>query len=164
MRFTLRELFAILIVAAALSALLVPAVSRARRDSNSSRCASHLVALGRALHEYAVRLGNDDRLRYPPMRGGALWLSLVRTSPPLVEPGALVCPSDRRGWTTVSLPLVYRGPATDPARLAGADPLGADGEAWHSPFPSNVLLKRGDVRSVAADDPLWRAAERTTAP
>lgn len=113
------------------------------------------MALGHALHDYAVRLGNDDRLRYPPMRGGRLWRSLVETSPPLLDPAHLLCPASRDG---------YRGPAGDPARIDQAGPLGADPDPGHAPLPGNVLLKRGDVHAVHRDHPLWLEAARTTLP
>lgn len=59
--FTLIELLTVIAVIAVLSAILIPAVGRARESANQSKCVSNLRQIGVAVQSYA----NDHKGRYP---------------------------------------------------------------------------------------------------
>lgn len=59
--FTLIELLTVIAVIAVLSAILIPAVGRARESANQSKCVSNLRQIGVAVQSYA----NDHKGKYP---------------------------------------------------------------------------------------------------
>ena len=59
--FTLIELLTVIAVIAVLSAILIPAVGRARESANQSKCISNLRQIGVAVQSYA----NEHKGRYP---------------------------------------------------------------------------------------------------
>jgi hypothetical protein len=158
----------VLCVPGVLAALLLPAISRAIRNAKITRCVNNLAQLYTMEHNYAAMFGGQDRLM-PAETGGAFWLKLTQTTPPLID-GALAggefnifsCPLEgapNSGTTD------YRGPAIDinDRRVADGDPVGADREHNHGPGEGgNVIRKSGDVLTVSPSDPLWTQAARRT--
>ncbi len=141
-----------------LAALLLPAIARSVQSSKIAQCRSNLVQLNTAMAQYRVQFGKD-----PAATGGAYWLTLRDTNPPLVDPVLLQCPLEGNPGAGTD----YRGPAEDPALYGEGDPLGADMEGNHSRrgrSGGNVLRKSGDIMHVEPTDPLWAAAATKTVP
>ena len=96
--FTLVELLVVIGIIAVLISLLLPALSRAREQSNRMKCLANLRSLGQALYLYA----NDFQDRLPngnppgdgnPADGDQVLVSLAQRYD--MPPGVFHCPSDR---------------------------------------------------------------------
>jgi prepilin-type N-terminal cleavage/methylation domain-containing protein len=166
--FTLVELLVVIVIIGILAALLLPAIARAMRNAKITGCVNNLAQLWKMEHNYAAQHG-DGAGTMPDVTGGAFWLKLSQTTPPLIDPTSadiFSCPA-----TGVLLPpgqVAYLGPATNINSVAAwgdADPVGADKTGNHNPGESNnVLRKSGDVVSVPTTDPLWTQTLSKCAP
>src|SRR4051812_5344357 len=68
--FTLVELLVVIAITAILAALLLPALSRGKKQARSASCKNHLRQAGLALQMYVP----DNNNTYPPaMDGGKIW-------------------------------------------------------------------------------------------
>src|SRR4051794_20183128 len=91
--FTLVELLVVIGIIAILIAMLMPALSRARAQANSTKCQSNLRTIGQALMIYA---NNNRGWLYPPEHGyGTLepWPVFV-FKPAVPYPPVMICPAD----------------------------------------------------------------------
>lgn len=148
---TIVEVTAAITIVGIVIALLIPAWSRSARFDKVLGCQGHLRALYQAKGK-AAPPGPDDF-------GGAYWVRLTKTSPPLVAADVLRCP-------LLELPdapaCQYLGPAADPSKFDPKDPLGSDLERNHSSDGKqggNVLLINGEV--VTDHTGIWGGATRS---
>jgi len=162
-RWTLRSLLAVVILAAVVAAIVMPMMERTRRLERTTGCVSNFSNLWKMQHNYMVTYGGESRTLLVET-GGDFWLELTQTTPPLIDStlnDIFLCPvrrsTDRR--------TDYRGPASNANRLADGDPVGADIDGNHGRGEGgNVLRKSGDVQTASADDPMWLRAAVTTRP
>jgi len=162
------ELLVVIVIIGILAALLLPAIARAMRNAKITACMNNLAQLWKMQHSYAAQYG-DGAGTMPDVTGGAFWLKLSQTTPPLIDATSAdiySCPA-----TGVLLPagqVAYLGPASNINAIAlwgDADPVGADKVGNHTVNESNnVLRKSGDVLSVPVLDPLWALTLSKCAP
>jgi hypothetical protein len=126
------------------------------------KCASNIRTLWLCCFNYAAQYGRPNGLM-PLETGSDFWLKLKKTPKPLLsKPDPLFCPLADHDWTVDQ--TSYRGPAVNVNKMEDTDPVGADFDGNHGAGKGgNVLIRTGDVRHYAADDPGWKAAaEKTT--
>lgn len=147
---TIVEITAAITVVGIAVALLIPAWIRSSRFDKVLACQGNL----RTLHQAQAKAPPPG----PEDFGRAYWVRLTKTSPPLVQPTALRCPLVHAADAP---PCQYLGPATDPSKFDGKDPIGCDMEYNHSADGKqggNVLLKSGEV--VTDHTGIWGGATR----
>jgi hypothetical protein len=146
---------AVLVVGLALGSVALTA--RVQEEDRVRKCAANLAGLWKAQLDYAVNFGGPDR-EFVWSCGPEFWESLRARDESVA--GHFQCPVediDDHGCD-------YRGPCGDPKLLRETDPVGADLDGNHGRGRGgNVLLRSGEVRTVKADDALWRAAGERTA-
>lgn len=146
---TIVEVTAAITIVGIVIALLVPAWVRSARFDKVLGCQGNL----RTLHQAKAAPPGPDEF------GGAYWVRLTKTSPPLVAADALRCPL----FQLPDAPACqYLGPAADPSKLDAKDPLGSDLEHNHSSDGKqggNVLLNSGEV--VTDHTGIWGGATRS---
>jgi prepilin-type processing-associated H-X9-DG protein len=101
--FTLPELVVVIGLAMLLVGMLLPSISRARRQAQSIVCRAQLQQLGTALTVYA----NENRGHLYPFRGwppvGPTWREILFDEP---DPAVLICPTGE-GEETLSYQLSF---------------------------------------------------------
>jgi prepilin-type N-terminal cleavage/methylation domain-containing protein len=160
--FTLVEMMVVIVIIGILAGLLLPVLFHAITNAKILQCANNLSQLYKLGTCYAT----THQGRWPSGQGDALWLSLKRTRPPLLEGrhvGILSC--QLMDQPCGSEETHYRGPGIPFGRLGGADPCGADRSGNHGETnPINVLLKDGSVQQIERDDPLWELCDAKLSP
>jgi len=151
----------VLLVGGVLAALLLPAVSRAKRQALRTNCAGNLRSLHQAAMIYSVQHGGRNRL-LPPETGGAFWLKLAEGPKPVIDnPSIFLCPCREPGGRAGGVD--FRGPAGNANRFEDSDPMGADRVGNHGQGAGgNVLTKMGSVQEHSETEPLWREAATKT--
>lgn len=147
---TIVEVAAAVTLVGIVVALLVPAWSRSNRFDQVLACQQNLHTLHKA--QLSAPAPGPDQL------GGAYWVRLTKTSPPLVDASRLRCPLVHAADAPA---CQYLGPSRDPAGADAKDPIGSDLQLSHSPDEKqggNVLLKSGAV--VSDHTGIWGAATR----
>ena len=151
--FTLVELLVVIAVIAILAALLLPALSHAKRKARMSQDINHLHQFGRAGTMWA----NDHEGYYPwmlePDEGGTknttIWADHIRVMQKELENlNVLVCPFDKE-----------RKPAPDWASLAGFDNVSYF--LGMNAVQSRLTLLSGDAAFTGGGggvDPFWNSA------
>ncbi len=157
--FTLVELLVVIVIIGILAALLLPAIARAIRNAKLTACVNNLAQLWKMQHNYGVQFSGGTG-EMPDSTGGAFWLKLTQTSPPLISPsGADVFSCPALGSPLPAGQTSYMGPATNinsEINFQDGDPVGADKTGNHIATDAlNVLRKSGDVLSVGTGDALW---------
>ena len=120
-------------------------------------CASNLSQLYKLATIYSANHNGE----WPTARGESFWLSLAKTTPPLIEADLL---------SILSCPLMdeecapgechYRGPRLPWTQLKPTDPIAADNIGNHGDgYGVLVLLKNGNVLEIGPDNPLWKKCE-----
>ena len=149
------------------SAMVITSYLRSNRNSRVTSCVSNLSQLWKMQWNYAVHFGGPDK-RMPTETGGAFWLVLRRTDPPLIDDMLLTifsCPV--KGRRPLRDATDFRGPHIDvnSTKIGDGDPVGADKIGNHgSGKGGNVIRKSGDVITVPEDDPFWLLAAEKTIP
>jgi len=141
----------------ALCAVIQDAGTRGRL----TECSNNLSQLWKMQWNYMAQFGGRAKLM-PPDTGGAFWLALSKTTPPLIDESLhdiYRCPASAKPAAAGATD--YRGPAGDVNTFGDGDPVGACEDPGHGPFVV-VLRKSGDVMSVSRDDALWKAALEKT--
>ena len=166
--FTLVELMAVVGIVSAVTAMLLPALTRAREVARSVRCASNLHQLGVAAANYAAQ----SRGRYPPNTSttspAAYWYDAQRfgvvlpptqTTPTDARPGGnvYVCPDDFWGEVRVSYAMnAWASSAVDPS-VSSQSP--ASGRLWTPRTgPASKLILFAEAYSGTASGTGWSAA------
>jgi hypothetical protein len=145
---TIVEVTAAVTIVGIVIAILIPAWNHSARYDQVLACQANL----KSLYQASQKAPSSDEL------GGAYWVRLTKTSPPLVDASTLRCP-----FVTAANapPCHYLGPAQHPDKLDAKDPLGSDFERNHSDDVKqggNVLLKSGEV--VTDHTGIWGGATR----
>ena len=148
-----------------LAALLLPAIARATRNAKATACVNNLAQLWKMEHGYRVQFGGTAKAM-PHETGGAFWIKLTQTNPPLIDSSLkdiFQCPM--KGTPNAAGTTDYRGPASRVETMSDGDAVGADRIGNHGALEGgNVLRKSGDILTVSDSDPLWRSAGSTTIP
>ncbi len=161
------ELLVVIVIIGILAALLLPAVTRAIRNTKITKCASNMRQLWQMQINYATQFGGTDR-NFPVETCQNFWIKLGQTNPSLIDTtlkDIFACPLE--GNVNAALTTDYRGPN---ANINGADwkdgdPVGSDRGTNHgSNEGGNVLRKSGDVTTLAATDALWALAGQKLCP
>ena len=151
--FTLVELLVVIAVIAILAALLLPALSHAKRKARMTQDINHLNQFGRAGNMWA----NDHEGYYPwmlePDEGGTknttIWADHIRVMQKELENlNVLVCPFDKE-----------RKPAPDWASLAGFDNVSYF--LGMNATPLRLTMLSGDAAFTGGGggvDPFWNSA------
>ena len=166
--FTLVELTVVVGIVSALTAMLLPALTRAREVARMTRCASNLHQIGVAAANYAAQsrgwyppntsTTSPAAYWYDPQRFGLL-LPPTPTTPTDVRPGGnvYVCPDDTWGEVRVSYAMnAWASSAVDPS-VSGQSP--ASGRLW-TPRTGQAaqLILFAEAYSVTASGTGWAAA------
>lgn len=147
---TIVEVAAAVTIVGIAIALLIPAMNRSSRYDQVLACQANL----KKLHEASLKAPPPN----PTELGGAYWIRLTKTTPPLVEASVLRCPLVHAADAPA---CQYLGPAQHPDKIGDKEPLGSDYERNHSDDVKqggNVLLKSGAV--VTDHTGLWGGATR----
>jgi hypothetical protein len=144
------------------AAVLVPATSKAIVRAKATSCANNLSQLWRMQCVYMAQFGGRQK-KMPSATGGAFWLALSKTEPPLIDESMaemFICPLSgqpaRPGFTS------YRGPKRDVSTLAEGDVVGCCEPGCHPGGSINVLLKSGEVIEVNPGEELYQKALKDT--
>jgi prepilin-type N-terminal cleavage/methylation domain-containing protein len=156
--FTLVELLVVIVIIGILAALLLPAISRAIKNAKLTNDTNNLKQLWTMQNNYMCQFSKQKLM--PPDTGGAFWLKLTMTTPPLIDSSLTDI------FDCSFTPLVagagtceYRGPASDVNSFLDADPVGADLVGSHGPSEGGVVLRKScDAMGVMETDPTWLAA------
>jgi len=147
---TLLEIVVIVVVIGILAALLTPCIP-------PTRCGISYDDNLRQLYVLGTVYASTHKGNWPDTKGGALWMSLAKTSPPLIEPEQLEllgCPV-RGDWEPGQCD--YLGPGKPLSELKPGDAVVACKPGNHGDAASgNVLLKDGSVVEVPFTDPIWK--------
>ena len=134
-------------------------LQRGIQRAKETSCANTLRTLWNHQQKYAEEFGGPAK-KFPDATGGAFWLALAKTDPPLVSENALevfVCPvrgdDARANFTT------YRGPVKKASELKAADPVGC---CVHAGGNVVVLYKSGEVKTLDPEDAAAKAAVEAT--
>jgi prepilin-type N-terminal cleavage/methylation domain-containing protein len=167
--FTLVELLVVIVIIGILAALLLPAIARAIRNSKVTRCVNNLAQLYKMQHNYMAQFGGGDKLM-PTETGGAFWLKLTQTTPPLIDATLAAGGNNIFGCPLEGNPnsgtTDYRGPANNinSATVGDGAIIGADKVGNHGANEGgNIIRKSSDVLTVGLNDPLWTQAGTETA-
>jgi type II secretory pathway pseudopilin PulG len=147
---TIVEVAAAMTIVGIVVALVIPAWTRSSRFEQVLECQARL----KALHAASLKAPAPAADQV----GGAYWVRLTKTTPPLLDESALRCPLVH---DPAAPACHYLGPATDPAKADAKDPIGSDRIFNHSSDEKqggNVLLKNGSV--VTDHTGTWGAAVR----
>lgn len=154
--FTLVELLVVIVIIGVLASLLLPAIARAMRNAKVTSCGNNLAQLYKMQSNYAVQYGGKNKWM-PTETGGAFWLKLQQTNPPLID-GSLSdiyrCPVGAGGGGQTD----YRGPKTNvnQGSVGDGEVIGADKVNNHgNNNGGNIIRKSGDVQNCGEADALW---------
>jgi prepilin-type N-terminal cleavage/methylation domain-containing protein len=161
--FTLVELLVVIVIIGILAALLLPAIAAAIYNAKVTKCGNNLSQLFKMQANYRAQYGRGD---LPTETGGAFWLKLNTTTPPLIDNTLReIYACSAKGMPPAVGTTDYRGPAVNANTVADGDPLGADKVGNHKPgHGGNVVRMSGDVLVAPDTDPLWVACASKTMP
>ena len=134
----------VIFVLICLGALLTSAVYKALRRARFISCISGLSNLWKMENVYMARNGRMGL--YPPETGGAFWLKLNVTDPPLIKDSDLeifFCPVVDR--EVVKGGTDYLGPRMNVQQLGCDDWIGGDRPGNHGRNGGNMLRKNADI-------------------
>jgi len=164
--FTLVELLIVIVIIGILAGLLIPAVVVVLHKVKVAKCGANLRSLMQSAAVYRSMHGGRD-MRLPREQGGAFWLKLSQTNPPLVHPVKMAALYSCPVSTTDPAPgaCEYRGPAADANGFEGGDPVGADLSGAHGPGRGgNVVFLEGHVHECEESSLEWQEAGTKTRP
>ena len=154
---TLLEVFVLVVVIGILAALALPPTCGGGRTAKRINCQHHLAQL----YKLAVVYASSHHGEWPPPGNGPYWLSLTKTTPPLIGPDeleVLACPLREEELAPGTSD--YRGPRLPWKQLKASDPVIADRPGNHGEGEKiHVVLKDGAVLEVGPDDPLWKRCQ-----
>jgi prepilin-type N-terminal cleavage/methylation domain-containing protein/prepilin-type processing-associated H-X9-DG protein len=149
--FTLIELLVVIAIIAILAALLLPALSSAKRRAQSIQCLSTMRQWGLALQIYASQ--NDDQIPRDGTDSGGQYACYTSAS---TGPGS---PNDRAAWFNALPSAVAEKPLWFYAPPNNGIMAGANYQAKY-PFPGNGLGKIWmcpAIQTAAADNTMFQA-------
>ncbi len=163
--FTLVELLVVIVIIGILAALLLPAIARAIWNAKLTSDINNLKQLWTMQSNYRVQFGGRPKF-LPHETGGAFWLKLSVTTPPLID-ATLSDIYDCACSPTQPAPgtCEFRGPTTDANANADGDPVGACHVGAHGPVEGGIVLRMsGDAMNYAVTDPMYILAGSKTSP
>ncbi len=176
--FTLVELLTVIAIVAALAALLLPALSKAKAQAQSAVCKNHLNQIGKAMTMYV-----SDYNIYPP-RGGPVdpweneliayeplnWTNTSWHCPNYVTEGGLIAwepPPPGGGRTKVWSSYSYNASGMDGYGLGGNGtlrtkgfPLGLANMQWDSMVHDHLVVAPSQMYAVADTRPFWFSSNK----
>lgn len=156
--FTLVELLVVIVIIGILAALLLPAIARAIKNAKITACINNLSQLWKMQANYMVQFGGIMKAM-PPDLGGAFWIKLQTTTPPLIEVSLKDIYACSVLGTGVAVGVTdYWGPAKNIGIVGDGDPVGSDAPGNHVGEGGNVLRKSGDCQNLGPTEPLWMDA------
>ena len=128
---------AAVVPAAVASAMLLPALSKAKERAQRINCSNNLKQLGLAAKIWAL----DHKDTFPP--------DLISMKEEMATPKILVCPADTKHVTAASWSSFTPDNCTYEFLAAGASDAEPDRVAFRCPIHSNIGLVDGSVQLVA---------------
>ena len=154
--FTLLELLVVIGIIAFLAALILVAMSGARRSAASVQCLSNL----RQIHSAFVHYANDHGGRLPdPIANGTSWEASLY--PYLKSTDVFRCGADEEVFPAVGSSYDWRDTGSDTTSLVGRSMALVRQDAalafdalpgWHKRNRINVILVDGSAHSMDQDD------------
>jgi len=162
--FTLVELLVVIVIIAILAGILLPVIADAINTARVHACSRHLDQLWAMEINYMSQYGGTSKM-LPAETGGAFWMKLTQTAPPLLADehlGLLDCPVS--GDAPRPGQVQFRGPSEN-VNLRRTGPIGADLPGAHGQGRGgNIVLRDGAVLGCLESDALWIKAATLTRP